>query len=235
GPLEMAPGSASVTGGSPFSENFASLVSGGRAPYTFSMPATDGLSVNPSTGVISGTPDAPCPDGGSATNQEGSIVVQCASTTFDTTLTVTDADGSTARAALTVVASIPPLVVNPVSSPLPNVADSESYDQQTVVGGVLPSGGYQAAGGLGGFTFSTSEVSVSGPLGTGSNNNGLPCEEVGCGAGELTMNSGNGEIKGDITDLIAGTTWDFDVNIVDTDPLNPANTIAVVFELSISS
>lgn len=234
GPLQMAPGSVSVTAGHSISQNLASLVSGGRAPYTFSMPATDGLSVDPSTGTISGTPDAPCPDGGNVQNQGGTIVVQCPRSVFNATLTVTDADGNVATAPVTVHASVPDLVVDPVSS-LPNVSDSVGYDQQTVVGGAAPSGGYQPSGGRGGFSFSTSAVSVTGPLGVGANNNGLPCEEVGCSAGELGMNPANGEISGDITDLIGGTTWTFIVVIVDTDPLNSANTITVAFELSISA
>jgi len=69
-------------------------------------------------------------------------------------------------------------------------------------------------------------------------NNGLPCNQVGCsglsGTAELTIDSSTGEISGTLNDVIIGQEWTFAVHLTDTDPLNPSNRITASFQLSIS-
>jgi hypothetical protein len=240
GPLSVAIPTQNATAITSFSKDLAPFVSGGVAPYTFSAASADGLSVDSGTGRLSGTPDATCVGGGLATVIPGTstIKVACPATTVPMTVTVTDADGTTATALFTVDVSVTPLVFTPVSA-LPDLPDDLSYDQQTLVNGIQPTGGYgPAISNVGGISFSTSKVSVSGP-GQLPDNNGLPCNQGGCvgstGAGELTINSSNGEISGLLHDVIIGQEWVFNVNITDADPLNPSNSMKVSFLLSIAA
>lgn len=238
-PLEFAAPELDVVSGNNFSQDVSSDVSGGLAPYTFSMPSVAGLSIDPNTGVISGLPDAPCAGGGSAQAvTEGEIEVTCPTTSVGTTIKVTDSNGTSVTVEVAVSESVAPLVLDPVAG-LPDIADGDNYNQNTLLNGALPSGGYgPKVGGLGGFSFSTTRVSVTGTSGTTANNNGLPCNQVGCsgliGRAQLTIDPSSGVISGSLGDLVETTTWTFDVNVTDTDPLNSGNSISVSFELSIS-
>lgn len=239
GQLSVAVPTLSATAITSFSKDLAPFVSGGVAPYTFSATPQDGMSVNPATGVLSGTPDANCAGNGSASVIPGtsSVKVTCPDTAVTMSIKVTDADGTSVAAEYTVDVSVTPLVFTPVSS-LPNIHDGDHYNEQTLVNGVQPTGGYgPATGNVGGISFSTSKVDVSGPK-PRPDNNGLPCNQVGCtglaGTGQLNINSSNGVISGSLGDLISGQQWKFDINITDTDPLNPSNSIRDSFELSIS-
>jgi hypothetical protein len=239
GQLTTAVPPLSATAVSPFSKSLAAFVSGGVAPYTFSATPTDGLSVDPVTGVLSGTPDASCEEASVSTIPGTSALeVKCPVTPVSLAVTVTDADGTTVTSDYTVNVSITPLVINPVGS-LPDVSDGNGYDQQTLVNGDPPVGGYgPAVGNVGGYSFGTSSVSVTGPS-PHPDNGGLPCNQVGCsgllGRAQLSINSSNGEITGTLGDLIVNQKWTFNVNITDTDPLNPSNTISVSFQLSIKA
>ncbi len=238
-PLEVETPEIDVVAGNNFSQDLSADVSGGLAPYTFSMPSVDGLSVDPNTGVISGLPDAPCPGGGSLEEISGTAIeVTCPTTSVGTTLRVTDSNGSSVTIEVAVNLSVAPMVLDPVSS-LPDIADGDNYSQNTLLNGALPSGGYgPTVGGLGGFSFSTSRVSVTGTSGTTANNNGLPCNQVGCsgliGRAQLTIDPSSGVISGKLGDLVETTTWTFRVTITDTDPQNSANNITISFQLSIS-
>ena len=233
GPLQVTAPHVKATFGTSVSQGLRANVSGGLAPYTFTASPLDSMSVDPSTGVISGTADAPCPGGGTTVPVSGSsaIEVRCPTSTFAEPLTVTDAYGTSVTVTLTLTVSIPPLIFDPVSS-LPDLSDGDSYDQQAFVNGVTPSGGYGPA------VMSTSRVSVTGPS-PHPDNNGLPCNQVGCsgtaGTAELTINSSTGEISGMLSDVIAGQDWTFEVHLTDTDPLNSSNTIMASYQLSISA
>ncbi len=237
-PLEVGSPEISVVAGNSVSQDLSSNVTGGLAPYTFSMTPVDGLTIDPNTGVISGLPDAPCGGEGGVQEVSGSAIeVICPATEVGTTLKVTDSNGSSVSVELTVDESVAPMVLDPVAS-LPSIADGDNYNQDTLVSGNLPSGGYgPTKGGLGGFSFSTSFVSVSGQI--SANNNGLPCNQVGCsgllGRAQLSIDPSSGKISGKLGDLVVPTTWTFEVNVTDTDPLNSNNSVTVSFQLSISA
>ncbi|HET9897815.1 MAG TPA: putative Ig domain-containing protein [Streptosporangiaceae bacterium] len=236
GPLEVQTPVVSVVADNSFSENLNSLVSGGRKPYTFSAVSIDGLTLDPTTGVLSGLPDAPCSGGGTASSiGAGAIEVTCPPSEDDTELSVTDADGSSVTVLLTVEESVAPMVFDPVGG-LPDIADGDNYNQPVLVNGAQPSGGYgPRAGGIGGFGYSTSEVSVTGSSGTTANNNGLPCNQVGCNTAQLSIDPSTGQISGTLHDIVVSTTWTFEVHLSDTDPLNTSNQISAEFQLSISA
>jgi hypothetical protein len=239
GQLTVAIPPLSATALNQFSQNLGGFVSGGVAPYTFTSVSTDGLSVDPVTGVLSGTPDAGCSDPSVSTIPgTTTLKVTCPVVPVNLTLKVTDADGTTVFAEYSVNVSITPLVIDPVGS-LPDVSDGNGYDQPTLVNGDQPTGGYgPARGNVGGYSFSTSRVSVTGAS-PHPDNGGLPCNQVGCsglaGRAQLSINSGTGEITGTLGDLIVNQKWTFNVNITDTDPVNPSNTISVSFQLSIKA
>jgi hypothetical protein len=239
GQLSVGVPTLSATALTSFSADLAPFVSGGVAPYTFTAASADGLSVNPATGVLSGTPDATCNGQGSATVIPGTstVKVTCPNTAVQMTVTVKDADGTTATAPFTVGVSVPPFVFTPVGS-LPAIHDGDNYNQSVLVNGVQPTGGYgQAVGNVGGISFSTSGAGTSGPKPI-HNHDGLPCNQVGCsglaGTGELHLDSSNGQISGSLDDLISGQKWTFNVQITDVDPLNTSNSIQFSFQLSIS-
>jgi hypothetical protein len=240
GQLSMAVPVLSATALSPFSEDLSQFVTGGVAPYSFSVQGADGLTTNPATGMMSGTPDAGCPNHGTAATIPGtsSIKVTCPVTTVEFTSTVTDADGTSATSEFVVNVSVTPLVFNPVTS-LPDIADGDNYNQPTLQNGTPPTGGFgPAIGNVGGYSFSTTGTGTSGPTPI-HDNNGLPCNQVGCtglaGTGELNINSATGQISGSLGDLIVNQKWTFNVNISDADPLNPGTTINFSFNLSITA
>jgi hypothetical protein len=236
-PLQITSAQLNATADASFSQNLNSYVTGGRAPYTFSALTIDNLSVDTSTGVISGTPDAPCAGGGTATADGEAIQVNCPVSTYNATVTVTDANGTSVTAPLVLNVMVTPMTFDPVTS-LPNISDGDNYNQPTLAGDTSPAGGYgQEVDNVGGYSFSTTKVSVGGTSGAGANNNGLPCDEVGCsglaGTGELSIDSSTGVISGDLHDLVETTIWTFDVHLTDTDPLNTNNQITTSFQLVI--
>jgi hypothetical protein len=229
GPLRAEAPQLTVVAGQSVSQNLNADISGGLAPYTFAASGLDGLSVDPGTGTISGTPDAPCPELVVNTDTNPATAV-CGSTTYSTPLKVTDANGDSVTVELTVTATVAPFVFVPVTS-LPDVHLDRGYSAAVTVNGALPTGGYgPAVGGVGGLSFSTS--AVSGP----TSNNGLPCNLDSCNTGgKLSIDSQTGVISGELTATPAlGSDWTFDVTITDTDPQNTGNSISVTFQLSIT-
>ncbi len=225
-PLQAGPLDVSGISGTALSQDLSSEITGGRKPYTFSSEGLDNLSVNSVTGVISGTPDAVC----QGVNSSGTdpVVVTCDNDVRTGSVTITDADGDSITANITLTVSINPFKFVPVTS-LPDVHDLRGYDQFVTANGAQPTGGFgPAVGGVGGYSFSTS--GVSGPTG----NNGLPCNLDSCNTGgKLSINSQTGEITGELTAPPASGTWTFDVTIEDTDPLNTTRGIGFTFRLSI--
>jgi hypothetical protein len=229
--LQLSTSSLTVNAGSAASENLANDVTGGETPYKFSMvPATlDGMSVT-AAGVLSGTPDAPCPSPSSTTEPSGVVEITCQSTTYTAQLTITDATNHAITVPLSLKVSVPPLDLAPVSSG-GGIQDSSSYSLSVL--NAAPTGGYPG----GAFTYSTSGSN------TYPNNNGLPCYYLlpGCSDGQLSIaaNSSNiGVISGDISELPAlGTTYSFDVIVTESDPLEPGNSayaITYQFPLTIT-
>jgi hypothetical protein len=130
--------------------------SGGDGPYTFAVtggnPLPAGLTLNASTGVISGTPTTPA--------------------TYDFNITATDAHGFTGAHAYAVVIAAPTITLSPAS--LPNATAGVAYSQQltasggagpytfAVSSGALPSGiNLSSAGLLSGTTTATGPFSVT--------------------------------------------------------------------------
>jgi hypothetical protein len=129
------------TTGAAYSQTIAAT--GGATPYTWSVPPNTlpaGLTLNTSTGVISGTPSA------------------AATSSF--TVTVTDASKNTASQALS-IAVIAPLTVTAAALPNATVGTAYSQTPLTVTGGVPP---YKfSAGALpSGFSLSASTGTISG-------------------------------------------------------------------------
>ena len=100
GQLTAAVPPLSATALGAFSQDLGSFVSGGVPPYRFGAESTDGLSVDPVTGVLSGTPDAACGGNGSVSTIPGTtaLKVTCPVTPVELAVTVTDADGTTVTA-----------------------------------------------------------------------------------------------------------------------------------------
>ena len=168
GQLTAAVPPLSATALGAFSQDLGSFVSGGVPPYRFGAESTDGLSVDPVTGVLSGTPDAACGGNGSVSTIPGTtaLKVTCPVTPVELAVTVTDADGTTVTAEYTVNVSITPLVIDPVGS-LPDVSDGNGYDQQTLMNGDQPTGGYgPAIGNVGGYSSRRSESASPAPART---------------------------------------------------------------------
>ena len=110
---------ASGTVGTPYTQTIA--VSGGVAPYTFSVTSgmlPPGLYLNPLTGVISGDPTS--------------------AGIYDFVIGVTDRDGCTAYMTYTLIVNCPSITFN-TASPLPSATVDAFYTQTiSVSGGVAP-------------------------------------------------------------------------------------------------
>ncbi len=224
--LTVVPTELTDTAGQSFSQDLSSLVNGGVGPYTFTASPLDGMPVDPTTGVVSGTPDAPCLS--ESVSGSNPVVVTCPSVLYTTQLTVSDSYGDSVT--VTISLSVQPAALKFVpASSLNDVHLDSGYSDNVTVNGALPTGGYGGTvGGVGGYSFSTSHV--SGP----ANNNGLPCNLDTCSTGDLSMDSQTGHIGGELTATPSlGTTWTFNVTITDTDPANTAFSISYTFQLSI--
>lgn len=133
------------TTGTAYSQTLA--VTGGTAPYTWALASGTlpaGLTLNPSTGAITGTPTA--------------------AATSNFAVQVTDASKATAQKTLSIVVAAPvaPITVTPTT--LPTATVGVAYTQKlTASGGVPP---YRFALGLGnlpaGFTFTAATGTISG-------------------------------------------------------------------------
>ena len=129
--------------------------SGGTAPYTFSVSAgalPDGLTLNPSTGQISGTPTV--------------------ANTFNFTITATDDNGCTGSQAYTVnISACPTITVSPAT--LPNGTIGVAYSQTvSASGGAAPYTFAVTSGALpDGLTLDTNTGDITGtPTATGAFN-----------------------------------------------------------------
>lgn len=143
--LTLSPGSGTLpaaTAGSSWSQTLTA--SGGRAPYTFSattLPA--GVTLNPATGVLTGTPSVP------------------SNYSFQVTATDSLNNSGTASYSLTVSAAAPAaLQLQPAGGALPEGKAGQAYSQAlSVTGGTAPYR-WQLSGTLPrGLTFSDGQLS----------------------------------------------------------------------------
>jgi hypothetical protein len=214
--VSTAATSLTATVGTALDQSLSGDVTGGNPPYTFSLASSSAswLSLS-SAGVLSGTPDAPCPNP-STTENGGEVEVECATSTDTAQVTVTDADGHTQTVTLSLTVSVPPLFLNPTNTG-GQVGDSSAYLHPVLT--AAPSGGYPS----GTYTYSTTGVNSSGY----ASNNGLPCYYISpfCSDGQLSISNGAnniGSISGTIGELpVIGTTYTYDVDVSEQDPAEP--------------
>lgn len=225
--LQMAPPSLTIVANNAFSQSVAGAVSGGRPPYKFSGFAIDFLTIDAS-GTISGVPDAPC-NGVTLDLASVPATATCGSTTVTSSVTVTDASGSSVNVPVSLTETVAPLDFVLPSGGLPGVSRFSGYDAHvTGNNGALPTGGY--GGGAAHISFSTSAT----PGEVTPNNGGLPCNVLTCSTGSLGINTSTGEITGDVAFApVVGTTFNFNVTIINTDPLSESQ-IAATYGLSIT-
>lgn len=110
--------------------NSAITASGGATPYTYTLTSgalPAGLTLNTSTGAITGTPTA----GG----------------TFTPSVNVTDANGATLTTSITLTIDAPTLSVTPASGALPNATQNAAYTQTLSTSGGTPGYTYSVTGG----------------------------------------------------------------------------------------
>ncbi|QMU78021.1 hypothetical protein GXW83_22300 [Streptacidiphilus sp. PB12-B1b] len=191
--------------------------SAGVAPYTFTLGggAPGWMSVSPSTGVVTGTPDGPCTGETStdlpSSGSEQTVQTSCAADTFDgEQVMVTDALGESAITTLNLTAAVPPLTVEFNTATPTQTGGTPLKGFATTVG--TPAGGYGGAV----YTYSAT---------------GLPCDTSGtCDQ----IDPGTGVVSGDLGHLAAGTP-DFTVTVTATDPEDGQNTIIVHYRESITT
>ncbi len=120
-------------------------VSGGTPPYTWSTSGnTDGLSIDPKAGVLSGTPQT--------------------AGTFNFSATVTDSAHATASQNVSLTVTAPSLIVT-TGAPLPSGTVGVPYDQKfsiVVSGGTPPYTWSLTSAAVPGLTFNASTVELSG-------------------------------------------------------------------------
>lgn len=131
------PGSVNLTGtfGTAFHRTLQP--SGGVAPYSFafdSAGAPPWMSIDPSTGVISGTPDVQCSTPTSATS--GPVVrFSCPQATFNERVTISDSIGETVAETVSLVVTTPDLVVDHNATATQTAGSALNISAGTVHGG----------------------------------------------------------------------------------------------------
>ena len=183
--------------------------SGGVGPFTFTLapdPAVTGstvpswLSINPSTGVVSGTPDAQCsnvPPG--ALGQEE---FDCPSAVYHMQVTVTDQAGETLPSTVTLTVNTPPLIVD-------NTTATQTAGVPFTYSVGSPSGGY------GGTVYQYTAT-------------GLPCAAPGSTDCDQ-INPYTGEVTGTLS-AFGSTSYTIHVTVTQSDPiLGGANTFVASY------
>jgi len=184
--------------------------SGGATPYSYAFdPAglPPWLSIDRTTGVISGTPDAPCSTTqGTLTGQSEQFV--CASSTFTGHVTVTDAIGATVPVTVTLVVTTPPLVVDHNASATQTTGSALNFLVGTVHGGY----------GGGTVTFTAAN---------------LPCSADGRVCDQIDFTTGR--ITGTLADF-GSSRYDVTVTVTQDDPApGSSNTYVAQFHLIINT
>jgi hypothetical protein len=184
---------------------------GGVAPYSYAFATGDHapswLSVNSSTGVISGTPDTSC---STTTDTPSGQTDQfaCPPATFTDHVTITDAAGETFTVTVNLTVTTPPLVVNHV----PSVTQLAGKPLNLSLGTVHS--GY----GGGTVTFTAA---------------GLPCSANGMVCDQL--NFADGTVTGTLPDFGAGS-YNVVVTVTQDDPTpGSSNTYIGTYTVTINT
>jgi hypothetical protein len=201
------------TVGTAFSETIKP--SGGVAPYSFAFgsttPAPSWLSIGATSGVVTGTPDVPCPSAPFTADPSGNGgQFVCTPTPVDFSVTIKDSLGYTLTAPVPVVLTVgvPPLVLTNVAT-IHQTAGAPLTNAQA---GTV-TGGYGS-----GATVTYTATN-------------LPCDTNG----KCDTISSSGLITGTLANFAnPGGSYTVGVTVTQTDPANSANTIVAKYNLTIS-
>jgi len=191
---------------------------GGEAPYRISLVgAPSWMSLDPSTGELSGTLDGACTpaaaDPGPSGATDPTMTITCGPDQVDgAQVTVTDALGESASTTLNPTVTIPPLVMT-----FNTAAHSQTGGTPLAAFNVMSEG---PTGGYGGATYSYTAV-------------GLPCDPADTSQCDL-IDASSGTVTGDIGQL-PGNKTDVTVTVTSTDPLSSADTVTATFHESITT
>jgi hypothetical protein len=206
-----AQGSLNIDGtfGTPFSRQIQPT--GGVGPYSYAFAAGDDvppwLSVDSSTGVISGTPDTSCSLATDTSSGETDTFA-CPPATFTDHVTVTDAVGETFTVTVNLTVTTPPLVVDHVTSVTQLSGQPVNLSLGTVHSGY----------GGGTVTFTAT---------------GLPCSADGTICDQLDF--ANGTVTGTLPDFGAGS-YNVVVTVTQDDPTpGSSNTYVGTYTVTINT
>jgi hypothetical protein len=205
-----APGSFNLTGtfGSAFKQ--AIQPTGGVTPYSYAFSPTDTvpswMSLDPATGVVSGTPDAQCTNT-TDTPSAQSDQFACPSATYTEKVTVKDSIGETFPVTVSLVVTAPPLVVNHVATVTQTAGSPLDFSAGTVHGGY----------GGGALTFTAT---------------GLPCSSTNiCDQ----IDFATGRITGTLPDFTL-TSFTVTVTVTQDDPVpGSSNTYVGTYTIAINT
>jgi hypothetical protein len=213
-----AQGSVNISGsfGSQFSQQIQPT--GGVVPYSYAFASGDNvpswLSVNPSTGVVSGTPDTSC-SAPTDTPSAQTDTFTCPPAQFTDNVTVTDAVGETFTVTVNLTVTTPPLVVNHVSSVTQVTGQPLDFSLGTVHGG---------------YNGGTVTFTVTGTPFTAT---GLPCsaDEKTCDQ----LDFANGTVTGTLPDF-GFSSYTITVTVTEDDPTpGSSNTYVGTYTVTINT
>jgi len=183
----------------------------GQAPYSYAFASTDTvpswLSIDPSTGVVSGTPDAQC----SSTTPSGSAPSEefvCPSAAYTEAVTVTDKLGETFTSTVGLTVNTAPLVVDYNAS----VAQTTGTPFDFSVGS--PSGGYGSTA----YQYTAT---------------GLPCSADGTICDQINFDTG--DVTGTLSSF-GKSSYTISVTVTQADPIvGSANTFVATYQETINT
>ncbi|MFD8721259.1 putative Ig domain-containing protein [Streptomyces sp. NPDC059629] len=185
----------------------------GLAPYGFTLapgPGSAWMSIDPSTGEVTGTPDGTCANPTSTDGPPtGTVTVTCGANDYTGQVTVKDALGESVTTTVHVKAAVPALTVQFNRS-----AHTQTGGTPLTAFGVTvtsPTGGY----GAGTYSYDVSPA-VCGESGS-------DCDHV---------DPATGTMSGEIDDLTDGTAT-FTVTVTSTDPRDSDNKVTATYTESI--
>ncbi|GGN27872.1 putative Ig domain-containing protein [Streptomyces fuscichromogenes] len=186
----------------------------GVAPYHFALAdgAPKWMSIDPSTGVLTATPDGPCRNPVSTEPSTGSVEITCDANHFSgEQVKITDDLGESVTTTVNLTAAVPPLDVTFNTNTHTQTGGSPLTSFDVTVGS--PSGGY----GAGSYSFTASP---------------LPCDTSGPDCDSI--DSDTGTVNGNLGQL-DGQKHTFTVTVTSTDPKDSTNTITTTFDESIQT
>ncbi|MEU9341691.1 putative Ig domain-containing protein [Streptomyces sp. NPDC048278] len=185
----------------------------GLAPYRFTLapgPGSAWMSIDASTGEVTGTPDGTCANPAATDGPPtGTVTVGCAATDYTGQVTVKDALGESVTTTVHVKAAVPALTVQFNRSTHTQTGGTPLTDFAVTVGS--PSGGY----GAGTYSYDVSPAVCD--------ESGLDCD---------SFDTSTGTMSGEIDDLTDGTAT-FTVTVTSTDPEDSDNKVTATYSESI--